>query len=163
MKKIVHKVNNQKITLYQAIINIFNEYFLNKVEIITRKEIIEELRMKYDFFERQPCWSNWEKPVGCKLYSLATMDSIRNILEKLGFLDKIYYTETNGKKPKQGWFYIKKQIPKDLTYNKLRKMYNNFQQKLKNYFTEHGKQPDDATYYVLQTKNFLEFYGTKFT
>ena len=92
--KITNKVHIQKITLYQAIINIFNEYFLNKVDIITRQELIKELRMKYDYFERVPAWSNWERHVGANLYSLASMDSVRNMLEKLGFLGKVYYTNT---------------------------------------------------------------------
>ena len=148
----------QKITLYQAIVEILNKKLDYKVDIITRQEIIKELRMKYDFFDRQPCWSNWERTVGCRLYSVSTLDTIRNMLEKVGFLDKVYKTNTNGSKIQYGWFYIKKQIPSDLTYNKLRKMYNNFQQKLKDYFTEHEKQPDEAIYFVLQTKNFLEFY-----
>ena len=170
-------MKKQKITLYQAIINIFNKHFENKVEIITRHELIIQLRMKYDYFERQPIWANVGYPVGCTLYSLATMDNIRNMLEKVGFLDKVYDNSKqsinnptfcpvwikNHSKIKPGYFYIKKEIPTNLSYNKLRIMYNNFQQKLKDYFTEHGKQPDNATYFVLQTKNFLEIYGTKFT
>lgn len=163
-QKIIHKIRNQKITLYQAIISIFNEHFENKIEIITRHELIIQLRMKYDFFERQPIWANVGYPVGCTKYSLSTMDNIRNMLEKVGFLAKVYYYphQQSESKTKQGWFHIKKQIPSDLTYNKLRNMYNNFQQKLKDYFTENDKQPDDVIYFVLQTKNFLEFYGTKF-
>lgn len=152
--------NNKKpkVTLYQAVVSIINQHFTNKVEIITRQEIILQLRMQYDYFERMPVWSNWEKSVGCTLYSLATLDCIRNILEKVGFLDKVYITNTDQQKIKYGWYHIKKEIPSDLTYNKLRKIYENFQNKLKDYFEEHSSQPDNATYYVLQTKNFFEFY-----
>lgn len=157
------KITDKKITsLYQAVVSIINDYYCNDVKIISRKELIRHLRIQYDYFERMPCWSNWEKPVGCTLYSLATLDGIRNMLEKVGFLDKVYIPNTNQQKIKFGWYHIKKEISTDLTYNKLRLIYNNFQNKLKQYFEEHNLQPDKLTYCRLQIKNFFEFYGTKF-
>ncbi len=150
-----------KITLYQAVIKILNQKLDYKVDIITRQELIKKLFDKYKFYGNTKWWKHETYDKEVTNYSLSTMDSIRNMLEKVGFLDKVYHINTNDKKPKQGWFYLKKKIPSNLTYNKLRLMYNNFQQKLKDYFTEYGRQPDEVDKYILQMKVQKEFIENK--
>lgn len=154
----------QKITLYQAIKNVlnktFNETDNDDICIISRQEIIIKLYQDYNYYDEIS--SDKEGyPEGCYFYAVSSLDTIRNLLEKVGFLDKIYYQDktTNKRKIKLGYYRIGKEIPKDLSQSNLRKIYTSFQNKLREFFEKHNRQPNDIDYMKLQKENYREFYG----
>lgn len=117
-----------EVSLYQAVKNILNtaidETDSDSITIITRQEVINQLFEDYNYYERP--LARYSYPTGAYLYSLATLDNIRNMLEKVGYLDKVYYRDkkTNQRKIKLGTYKINNYIPDELSYNQLRKKYN---------------------------------------
>lgn len=115
------------ISLYQAFKDVINNYLnetdVDDVSIITRQEIINLLFEDYNYYERP--LARYGYPEGAYLYSVSTLDNIRNMLEKIGFLGKVwYYDKNNIRKIKLGHYHIIKEIPENLSYPKLRKIYD---------------------------------------
>ena len=127
-----------KKTLYQSIKEIINKQYLdstiNNSKIITRKELINMLMSdEYKFYPNQHCYAAYNyigKPIRCKdfnIFSLNTLDNIRNMFEKSGYLSKCYVPNTNQQKIILGYYSINKLISDNLSYNQLRKEYNQLQ------------------------------------
>lgn len=125
------------VTLYQAIKNIFNDVWLyNREQLITRKELISKLKDEYQFDSDILSNDNYQK------YSLATMDNIRNMFEKLGYIDKVYYKDSCNNKICYGIYYIKNPIPDKLSYNQLRKLYCALNDEIKQITKKTGNYPN---------------------
>lgn len=136
------------VTLYQAIKNIFNDVWLyNREQLITRKELISKLKDEYQFSSDILSNDNYQK------YSLATMDNIRNMFEKLGYIDKTYYKDfCNNYKIKYGIFSINNPIPDKLSYNQLRKLYCALNDEIKQITKKTGNYPNITTIYKIKRK-----------
>lgn len=129
------------VTLYQAIKNIFNDVWLyNREQLITRKELISKLKDGYQFSSDILSNDSYQK------YSLATMDNIRNMLEKLGYIDKVYYKDyCNNYKIRYGIFSINNPISDKLSYNQLRKLYCALNDEIKQITKKTGNYPNITT------------------
>lgn len=81
--------------------------------IISRQDVISELR-RNDFIAVEGFFEHKDKDK--TLYSQATLDSARNMAEKVGYLDKT---------PHLGYYKVKNHFPPEYTVSQLRKDYDN--------------------------------------
>lgn len=81
--------------------------------IVSRTEIMQQLRMK-DFISVNGFFEHKDKDK--TLYSPATLDSARNMAEKVGYL---------GKTAILGYYEVLSHFPTDYTVSQLRKDYDN--------------------------------------
>lgn len=95
-------IDNKIVTTYNYVCKYINSLGINY--LITRKNL-------FNYLDNTPC-----------IYNETYVDSLRNYLEKSGYLKKAF--DKNGKII-LGSFYIQKLIPSNLTLNKLKNEYKN--------------------------------------
>ncbi len=109
-------------TIYQIIKEFINEKYIDtdtQSVIITRQELMRAIEATGEYILLIEPYRKISK---VKIFSESTVDTIRNQLEKCGYLSKCY-DQTTGKLI-LGKYKIEKQIPEDLSGSELRKHYN---------------------------------------